>query len=395
MVTVLATVVVCSIGVGSALASGFQATDTSTGEGAYPATVSGQAAAADGLSLGGSPGAATCSPNFIGGTLNGTSENMVLQLACTGNVNMGGCYLSVEPGSENAAGNFNATLAVGGSKCAGITFETTVKCKGTITPQTGATGLTVENVSGSPDKVKVFGTASLAATSSGGFGCPASGPTYATWSKIDWAITAAKSGIPVDLSAIAEPVNGISVSGGSFSAENYPASILAQQGTQLAFTAGTGVGTIKCNTAEFAGALSGASSSLALGGGYSSCKDSLGRTVQVAMNGCEYVLNAAGTAGVSCAGSNQIEYKVIVGESVGCLIKVAGQSGLASVGYSNTGSGTESGIDATLNLGSITSTLTGGFFKCGTSKESSTNGTLTGSLSMRGLQEWQTQAWPS
>lgn len=391
----LATVVMCSIGVGSAMASGFQSTSPSTGEGAYPASIYGSAPKADGLTLGSSLGAATCSPNWIAGPLDAAAENLVLGVHCTGKVNPSYCSLSVEPGAETSAGKFAATVAVGGSKCAGITFETTIGCKGTITPQSGASGLTVNNVSGSPDRLQLSGTVVFAATSAGGWGCPAAEkPTYAYWSSIDWTLEGQQyeAGESVDLHAVTEPHNGIEVSGGQFSAESYAAEIAGEQDTQLVLWPGSGIGSIRCDSAEFSGELTSASSSLELAAEYGNCSDSLSREVEVTMNGCEYVLGAAGTAGVTCPAGKAIEYEIAAAGGT-CLIKMGGQSGLSSVGYSNTGSGVESGVEATLDLGSVATTVIGGFFKCGTFKESQTEGILKGSISMRGLQEWYEQPW--
>jgi len=90
----------------------------------------------------------------------------------------------------------------------------------------------------------------------------------------------------------------------------------------------------------------------------------------VNMNGCDYTLYAAGTADITCPTK---EAEVV---AAGCTIKVAGQTGLSSVSYSNIAKH----IDINASLGGIKYSHSG--FTCGTG--SGTAGTYNGTTTAEG-----------
>src|SRR5690348_7595164 len=363
-VALLAVAIVASLAVGSAAASGFKATKVGTNEGSYPANLAGSGSSI----LFDTYGNRQCSDK-LSGVLKGDRRNLVVTDSCEG-VKMNNCWVSIDAGAEKSPGVFSATLDIGGSKCTAIEFETwNTHCLLSIPPQRGVSGVTVENLAGSPGKVGVSGEPYLKAVGGGGaLGCTKTGEATSVQWKLEWTLSASSAiGAGLDLKALSNPATGISYSSKEFHGESASLPVAGDQGaTPVTFLPSEGAGAITCTKAHFTSPALG-STSVTLSAEYSGCIDSFGRNVTVNMKTCTYVLNAGGTAKILCGTGESIEYRIESGGSTVCTVQVPPQVLLSSVSYTTTGSGSESGIEVNLNLGSLETTTSGGFFNCGVS----------------------------
>jgi hypothetical protein len=144
------------------------------------------------------------------------------------------------------------------------------------------------------------------------------------------------------------------------------------------FTAGVGVGAISCATITFSGTVVGTSQATwVLTPIYAGCKDSLGRTVHVAVAAKYELTSTAGKGLVHITGGNIV---VTVTGASNCVITITPQNSKNNVTYTQEGNN----LKLTTTTNNIHSHISGGFFACGTSSTTSTTGTLSGTTLMQG-----------
>lgn len=152
------------------------------------------------------------------------------------------------------------------------------------------------------------------------------------------------------------------------------------------FTAGGG--TVKCSTATFTGTLTApASSTLTAAPTYSECKASFGETTHVAMNGCEYLFHLeteptegeyTGTIDLLCPESEGPTLTVTTsGGGNKCVLHIEpDQEGLGTVDFREAGGE----MEAEATVTGLAYTATGGFFNCGVTEGTHTDGTYEGNV---------------
>jgi hypothetical protein len=166
--------------------------------------------------------------------------------------------------------------------------------------------------------------------------------------------------------------------------------IEASQSTTHQFVAGEGFAGITCTTATFAAtSATGVTTKLSLTPTYSGCEDSLGRTIDVSVNGCKYELHATEGSGetftgdwtIACETGKAIEWKITSGESVICTVTVPAQKQTGKVHFLNM-AGPPKDLTFEIQTESLKNTTAGGFFNCGVGNGEHTKGTYTGNTTM-------------
>jgi hypothetical protein len=157
----------------------------------------------------------------------------------------------------------------------------------------------------------------------------------------------------------------------------------ATQSTTHVFTAGEGFGGISCETATFEGTSSKTTETeQTVTPTYANCKDSFGRTADVATNGCQYRFHATsgseatyeGNTDIVCAESKKIEVKITSGGTVVCTVTIGAQNGIGPITFHNENE--QIRVDSSAN--NVISTTSGGFFNCGISNGEHKGGSYDG-----------------
>ncbi len=167
---------------------------------------------------------------------------------------------------------------------------------------------------------------------------------------------------------------------GTLKAEQYPAALTGSQtvNSVLKITAGSS----DCTTTNMTGTVSGDTQEWAVTPSYSGCT-CIGVACTVDPNGCTYKLKitseTTGTVDISCPGSNTITFT-----NSKCVIHLGSQTGIGTVTYSNSGSGTTREVNFAFNLSGLKYIHTAGtgIGKCSTG--SGMAGTLSGTWRMTG-----------
>lgn len=145
------------------------------------------------------------------------------------------------------------------------------------------------------------------------------------------------------------------------------------------FTAGGGIGSITCSTATFEGEQDGNVATLVhIDPTYSGCSDSLGRTVHIDDEGLSYTFTTDETIHVN----GTMTLTVTSSSKVVCTITIHAQTIENGVSFTNLG-GTK-GITVEAHAEGVHSTVSGGFFNCGTSNPTPENGTYFGNTVITG-----------
>lgn len=127
---------------------------------------------------------------------------------------------------------------------------------------------------------------------------------------------------------------------GTFTAENYPATITGTQLTGHKFSFANNY-SVTCASAAFHGQIPGAVERLTVGARYEECESNAGDPVTVKMTGCHYGLEAAETLGenevdgrlyIKCPAGAGIDFD---DEVTGCEIKILPQNSLTTLKYTN------------------------------------------------------------
>lgn len=168
----------------------------------------------------------------------------------------------------------------------------------------------------------------------------------------------------------------------------------------LEFAPSSGFGVISCAASGYEGTLpTGKDKHLTMGITFTSCKDSLGRTVDVAVNACTYTLKAGnkivkdeyeGTADVvACPVGKKIEFTVTTG-GINCVVTVGEQAGMKVLLTDKTD---VLPTDVTVDLAAknVKTTTSGGFFNCGVANGEHSDGEMRGAYTLRGYNKAGTQ----
>ena len=161
-----------------------------------------------------------------------------------------------------------------------------------------------------------------------------------------------------------------------FEAETVPVTVTTSSNSMQKFAVAVGQTPIECTTLKSKGTQSVTpSTTFTTHPEYSNCETFLGQEVTVNTTGCNYVFHVSkgstsGTTDVECEAGKTI---VITVGSI-CTYTIGTQTGLSSVSFKNTGSGTTREIIVEPNVTGIKSTLTTNDFFCPTPG----SGTYTG-----------------
>jgi hypothetical protein len=174
-----------------------------------------------------------------------------------------------------------------------------------------------------------------------------------------------------------------STASAGFESEAESTNLTVSSNTMQKFSPSEGGAAIECTKIAATGTQTGkVATTVTISPTYSSCETFLGAATSVTTNGCKYVFHSAaksttGTTDVECEGANQIEIKV---GSI-CTYKIGTQTGLSSVNFKNTGSGTTREVIVEPAVKGIKSTLTTNDFFC---PAAGSTGTYTGTSTTTG-----------
>jgi hypothetical protein len=149
------------------------------------------------------------------------------------------------------------------------------------------------------------------------------------------------------------------------------------------FAPSEGSTAVECTTIKVTGTQSGKdNTTVTITPAYSNCETFLGAATSVNTNGCKYVFHLAkgsttGTADVECETGKVIE--ITVGSI--CKYTIGTQTGLSSVSFKNTGSGTTREVIVEPTVKGLTSTRTTNDFFC---PAAGSTGTYIGSATITG-----------
>ena len=175
-----------------------------------------------------------------------------------------------------------------------------------------------------------------------------------------------------------------SASADAFKAGQYPVTLTgAQSGSIGKFV--TTAGSAECTTATLAGTVSGDTQEWAVTPTYSGCA-CVGVACTIDTNGCGYRLKigaaTTGTLDIVCPAGNTITFT-----NTKCVIHIGSQTGVGTVTYSNSGSGTTQEVIYALNLSGLKYSHTKGTGIGACTTGSGTTGTWTGTGRMTGEQD--------
>lgn len=342
-------------GASSAGASGFE-TDS------YPATIKGSPTDEEFFLLGGL--SAICGGQTLGiGGIDypvGSFEASPSDTTCTNfgsghPLEMDGCELTLQPGTETAPGKFTGTIAIGPSGCGPITLTVKTRCISKIGAQSGLKA-TYENIGkGSTATIAVkLETDELTFTNThlgGGASCKDGTFSNGSWDAA-WSLSASDGGSQVGIRAASKLPTLIGVHGEEseveaeqprFEAANYPVALSGSQDLAQPHTFGFKAGKASCENATFGSEVFGPTTELSVDAAYTGGCITLGFAGgSISMNGCGYafhILNAgppyAGEADIVCPEGKAI---VIVSKLFGinkCTITIPAQTGIGGMGFQN------------------------------------------------------------
>jgi hypothetical protein len=175
-----------------------------------------------------------------------------------------------------------------------------------------------------------------------------------------------------------------------FEAGEYPATISGEQTaeSQLILLR-TGGSEIACDSSQWSGEASSATSQLSLAASFSGCEDEFGNSVSVEMNSCGYVLDLdnagppyTGGIGVSCGEEGDtIE---VADPEIGVTLAIAAQSTSDSVDYENVGAGEGQYVHAAIDAEGLDYTCTGGLCFLFGGEGAHEGGAMSGEVKLEG-----------
>jgi hypothetical protein len=160
--------------------------------------------------------------------------------------------------------------------------------------------------------------------------------------------------------------------------------LTGSQGEAVANVLTTDKGELKCKVVKFKGTMAATTSTtMTLIPNYEECKMG-GVTTYVTTNGCAYMFHL-GLNTETFESKMDLECpdgKQLVVEAGFCTITIPPQAGLQQVTFTNEGEGTTRSLIADLSVGKIDYKEHGA--ECGSEGETTTNGTITGQITVRG-----------
>jgi hypothetical protein len=178
-----------------------------------------------------------------------------------------------------------------------------------------------------------------------------------------------------------------SAASAQFTSSSHHTILSGSQATSHVTTFGSGFGRISCAVSRLNGtSFSTADHIQTLSPTYENCKDSLGRTVDVTRNTLTYTFQSGVTAGET-KGNFSMDGELVQTITTGgthCRITITEEGNSANNGISYKNLGGSSGVEVTTNTNNVHSSVTGGFFACGTSATTLTSGTRTGTTVISG-----------
>jgi hypothetical protein len=176
-----------------------------------------------------------------------------------------------------------------------------------------------------------------------------------------------------------------SASAANFYSEGEPTTITGSR--TKASTLTTTAGTVTCESESYTATMaSSQQETLTVTPSYSGCTG-FGFSATIALNGCDYVFNAAGTVDIVCPEGKEITVTATSSETTKCIVHIPAQTGLGSVKYKNEGSGSTRDILVTAEVTGIKYTHTAGTGAGACSTGSASNGSLEASVALTGETE--------
>jgi hypothetical protein len=177
-----------------------------------------------------------------------------------------------------------------------------------------------------------------------------------------------------------------SASASQFRAEEYPATISSVQVVQQKYKVGSAANiAVKCDSATASGTLAASSSSITLTPAYSGCQVA-GQFATANANSCKYVFNStneaapySGSMDIAC--SKEGDGIIFTQATSGCEVKFPAQTALGAIEFANTGSNRSRAVTGNLNISGVKNVNSS---KCAEGGGTFTNGTLAGSLVVKG-----------
>jgi hypothetical protein len=188
-------------------------------------------------------------------------------------------------------------------------------------------------------------------------------------------------------------VSAISVTAASadeLTATQYPATLTGfNEHPEFTDEFKTTAGPVRCTKVVYDGTLKEKATAVTATPTYSECT-AFGFPATIHMNGCDYVFRVGGgalttgTADLVCPVGKEVTVTAISAGTTKCTVHVPAQTGLATVTYSNIGSGTTEEITVFANLVGIkySHTIGSGLGACPSG--SAVNGTLVGKAKVTG-----------
>ena len=184
--------------------------------------------------------------------------------------------------------------------------------------------------------------------------------------------------------ALTALLGAASASASQFRAEGYPTAIAGTQGTAQKLVFGPGGAVSKCSTIATSGTASAASSALSQATTYKGCTLG-GLSATVSANSCTSTLHSTneaapytGTMDIACGKAGDA-IEITQGT---CVIQIPAQSSLAGVEFTNAGTKSSRTITVTYNISGLS--YTGGSGCAKSLVGAFSNGTLTGSSTLKG-----------
>jgi|GEM_PF-3349418 len=295
-----------------------------------------------------------------------------------------GCQLSFDPHGESESATFEGEFSLGGAECEAMTISHSFwNCELQIEP-TSEMSATFENQGSGSGRTLRFNpeASTLRYTGVGGYSnCPEG--THSDGEMSGGLTMSAESGGEQAALYIGDvPGRGVFVEGGEFQAEQYPMPMAGEATEPHEFTLGP-VGEVACPSAGIGTNLGAAGTTLSpVGAGYEDgCLTSGTWQTSVEMNSCYYVFHIDNTMDIVCENAEDaidVTLYKVGSEEVKCHAHIGPQTGLSEVTYSTEGSEENRAIQVNVNVANLSYETTDGFFKCGVSKGTHTNGTFTG-----------------
>jgi hypothetical protein len=174
-----------------------------------------------------------------------------------------------------------------------------------------------------------------------------------------------------------------STASAQFESEAESTNLTVSSNAMQKFAPSEGSTAVECTTIKVTGTQTGkANTTVTIAPVYSNCETFLGAATSFITNGCKFVFHllkgsTSGTTDIECEAGKAMEF--VIGSI--CRYTIGTQTGLGSVSFKNTGSGTTREVIVEQNLKGISSTRVTNDFFC---PAGGSTGTRTGSWNLTG-----------